>query len=357
LRNILANFFIIAYANLIKFYPVRFRETFAEEMISVFEETINRAARRGFWALIQLVLIEFLSAPSILFRVYRDYWLSADSPWIKVRYKIAQFFRFPASSARLDGRDSWKQASLEMALFLIMGLVLILQTYLPFEKSGSGWQRSFEIVEPVILLVTLPILIFGLIKGLPRWAFPPGGILLGYCVIAGLIAQLFPFILVIFLAISGLTIASVWVHSHHHPLPTFLRWLGSSLSLDLTRLSFAFYAVTPSLIILAYDDAQLNNRTPYLAISAICMTVGALGFVRSHKPYHQILALLTGVSLAIWLAFPDKVTHQGGIIYWMSTGRTWAAETGWMFRLWIIAIIFLLTPAGIGIARGRLEPG
>jgi hypothetical protein len=348
---------IHCYRNLLKLYPREFRETFADEMQSVFEEMITSATSQGPMALIRLVLKEFLSTPSVLFRAHQANWQAQFPHTRDVRHRITAFFAFPPPSPRLDGRDSWQQAGWEMIPFLFMGLILILQTYLPLEKSGSGWQRSLGIVAPVLLILPLPVFLYGLLKGLPRWAYPSGGMLLGYWIMIGLMAQLMPFLLVISLAMLGLAIASAWVNFHRHPLPVFLRRLGYSLWVDWTRLSFAIYAATPLLIILAFDDAYINNRTPYLAISTICMSAGALGFIRSHKPFHQILALLVGLSLSIWPAFLDKATFNGGIVSWMVFQQTWSTDAGWMFRLWLIAVVLLLAPAVLGIAKRRLEPG
>jgi hypothetical protein len=70
-------------------------------------------------------------------------------------------------------------------MFLIAGLLMILATYLPFDGLRPGWQRNAEFLGNMIVPLTVPFLMIGLARGLPRWTYPLGGLLLSY---SGLIA-------------------------------------------------------------------------------------------------------------------------------------------------------------------------
>lgn len=56
------------YAWLIRFYPRRFRETFAEEMITVFQMTLSEAAARGWGSILIVFVRELLDLPLSVIR-------------------------------------------------------------------------------------------------------------------------------------------------------------------------------------------------------------------------------------------------------------------------------------------------
>jgi len=247
------------------------------------------------------------------------------------------------------------QAGLEVSLFLSMGVILVLQTYLPLTRPVSGPPRSLGSIGTIILLLSIPPFLVGLARGLPRWAYPFGGILLGYSFLVAARFNLLPFLAALLLASVVLAVAAAVVHSRYRPLPPLLQRMGQSIGLDWTRLSFCIYSVMPLMITTAFDDARYNNRTPYLAISVLLMVAGAFAYIRSRRTVLQMTALLGGMSLSFGCALLDRAYFMGGLGSWLSSPSPRLAEIGWMLRLWANGTALLLAPFLIGLARRNQE--
>ncbi len=281
---------------LIRFYPSRFKDEFSEEMRSVFAERANRAARHGFLSLLHLTLEEIFFLPPLLIKAH---WYQ----WQKMRSSkgiSGESSGDIISTANLhlpDGRDSWPLAFLEVSLFISLAVILILQTYLPIPGSGTGWARAVGFTGTALLILAAPIFLIGLLRGLPRWALPSAGILAGYGILMGWIYQLLFIIAVIVIILFLFIVAAYRTNFQTRSLPPYWQRLCASPRTDWPQLSFGMYGATPLLIILAYGDGVLNNRTLFLAVSVFSMLTGAFVFTRSRKPATQLLALAGGNDL------------------------------------------------------------
>jgi hypothetical protein len=336
------------YALLLRLYPPHFRAEFGEEMQVVFSEAAKEAAARG--ALGLLLLRELSDAPSALVRAYWD-------DWTKTWQKGMTLIRDAASIADLpppppDGRESWRQVGWELSLFLFTGFALILFTYLPAAWLETGWHRNFDLLGRVVTLLTLPVFLIGLVRGLPRWAYPFGGLLLSHQALAANRTGVLPFLL----ASAILAVIALITDMKRSPLPMPVRRIGQSLSLDWTRLSFGIYSALSLAILSAFDDAYLNNRTPYLALSVLGMILFALIYCRSRESKLQIMALLGGMSFSIWAALLDKTSFAGGLKGWTSAPRLETAEIAWLLELWMLWLALTLAPAFLTLAGRKVKP-
>ena len=340
------------YTNLIRFYPPSFKDEFSEEMQSVFAERANRAARHGFLSLLHLTLEEIFFLPPLLIKAHWYQWQKIRSSK-GISGEFAGDIISTANLHRQDGRDSWIQAFLEVSLFITLAVILILQTYLPIPGSGTGWARAVGFTGTAILILAAPIFLIGLLRGLPRWALPSAGILLGYGILMGWIYQLLlPFAVIAGFAIP-LIIAAYRTSLHTRSLPSHWQRLWASLRTDWPQLSFGLYGATPLLIILAYGDAVLNNRTLFIAVSVFSMLTGAFVFTRSRKPATQLLALVGGLTLSLWPALLDQAFFNGGLWVWMAKTATWSGALGWMLALWGCSLALLCAPLLIRAAKPR----
>jgi hypothetical protein len=332
------------YACLLRLYPRSFVAEFGDEMRAVFEEMVARAARHGFFVLAGAILRELLGAPLALLRAHWFSWKKGAtggvSPWFSSMLSPS----LPPPPP--DGRASWVQAGLEVSLFLSMGAILVLQTYcslaLPILGSLRGPGNG-----GTIFLLPISLFTIGLVRGLPRWAYPYGGMLLGYSLAAAIRFRQLPFLVASLLAFAALTAAAVIVHSRGRPLPIGLRRLGRSIVVDWTRLSFCIYGAMPLTIAAAFDNAYLDNRTPYLAVGVLLMVAGGLVYARSRRTARQSIALLGGTSLCFLCALLDHVHFVG----------SWIAESGWLIQLWASVSATMLVPILIGLAQRALAPG
>lgn len=323
---------------LLRLYPRGFREKFGTEMTAVFTRNVEDALEGSRWQVAVVSLRELHGTPQALASVYRYEW--------KRKWKTGvQVLRETTSAADLpppppDGRESWQQVGLEVSLFVITGLLLLGITYLPWEAAEAGWQRDLELLGKVIAPLTLPVFLVGLARGLPRWAYPFGGLLFAYHALRANQASLWPFLGVMVLAYTILAAAALLTDPQPSPLSGALRRIGQSLSLDWTRLSFGVYGAAPLAIIMAFDDGYVDNRTPYLALSVLAMVAGAVIYCRSRRSGMQIGALAGAMTLSIWAAWLDMVALAGG----SAVPFPGQIELTWMVTLWIPWVTVLLIP-------------
>jgi len=331
------------YVCLVRLYPRDFRARFEDEMRAVFAVALHRAAKRGILALADLCLRELLGAPFALLRVYWSGWQKRTGA---ARYFAVSIVSLPQPLP--DGRTSWMRAGQEVSLFLSMGLILALATYLPLARTTPGPPRGPRDGSTILLLLSIPLFLAGLVRGLPRWAYPCGGMVLGYSLRAAVRFRQLPALTASMLAFAALAAVAVVVHLWIRPLPAWLRRLGQSIGVDWTRLSFCVYGAIPLTIAAAFDNAYLNNRTPYLAVAALCMAVGALAYARSRRTAMQMAALLGGTSLCFVCALLDHVHFWGGM-------GAWIAESGWLIHLWASVSALTCTPLLIGLVQRVLH--
>ncbi|TEU16689.1 MAG: hypothetical protein E3J25_02695 [Anaerolineales bacterium] len=356
MMNHLAHILTCLYILLVRLYPRSFRAEFEDEMQAVFEEMVEQETKKGIFALASVCLRELLDAPLTLLRVHWFSWrkkekATSDST---VGFPPVPISGLPPPSP--DGRASWMQAGLEVSLFLSTGIILVLLSYLPLTWPVSGPPRSLGSIDAVSLLLFIPLFLVGLTRGLPRWAYPFGGILLGYGFLTAIRFDMLPFLVASLLAFVLLAIAAAVVNARVRPLPPLLRRMGQSIGLDWTRLSFCIYGIMPLMITTAFDDARCNNQTPYLAISVLLMVAGAFAHIRSRRTVLQMTALLGGMSLSFWCALLDRAYFMGGLGSWISSPGPWLAGIGWTLKLWASMTALILAPFLIGLAHRALTP-
>jgi len=343
------------YCALLRLYPQRFRAEFEDEMRAVFSKSLEQAAKQGILALASVSLREWLHAPLTLLRVHCFSWKKKEKATSDSTARSSPVPNSSLPSPSPDGRASWMQAGLEVSLFLSMGVILVLQTYLPLTRPVSGPPRSLGSIGTIIFLLSIPPFLVGLARGLPRWTYPFGGILLGYSFLVAARFNLLPFLAASLLASVVLAVAAAVVHSRYRPLPPSLPRMGQSIGLDWTRLSFCIYGFMPLMITTAFDDARSNNRTPYLAISVLLMVAGAFAYIRSRRTVLQMTALLGGMSLSFGCALLDRAYFMGGLGSWLSSPGPWLAGIGWTLKLWACMAALILAPFLIRLAHRDWE--
>ena len=289
------------------------------------------------------LLRELRDTPRSLANAYWQGWMMKLQTRIQVLPDVASTSDLPPAPP--DGRESWRQAFWELSPFLLTAGFLVLTTYLPFVEVSAGWQRDAEFLGKVIMPLTLPFVLLGLARGLPRWAYPFLGLFLGYQIFVSYQSNMWLFLIAMLFAYFMLGAAAIITDPQPRLLPTLVRRIGQSLSLDWTRLSFGVFGAMPLIPLIAFDDAHTNDRTPYLVLSALGMVLSAFTYCRSRTASAQITALLTGLTFSIWCAWMDRIAFAGGLVGWVTVPSTGFEEMFWLLRLWLEWGVVNLSPA------------
>ena len=230
----------------------------------------------------------------------------------------------------LDRRTSWTQTAREVALFVILGVGGVISTYLP----DLARKPLFALLTALVLSLPLLWLLIGLARGMPRWAYPSLGILLGYSFIASLAAGAAP-LFGFFLLFALTLLVSAYLVDRKRPfLPDLFRIWRQSLSADITRLSFSGYGFLALAITVAFDDAYANNRTAWLLVSVLCMLGGAVSYSRSRKPALQLCSLAAGITFSLLAAILDHARFAA---------LQWPGPI-WIISLWCNLLILIFLP-------------
>lgn len=336
-----SNLLILLYRLLLSVYPPAYRAEFGNEMYATFLEGVEEAQaqkRLGIY-----LLRELRDTPRSLANAYWQGWMMKLQTRIQVLQDVASTSDLPPAPP--DGRESWRQAFWELTPFLLTALFLAIVTYLRFVEISAGWQRDAEFLGKLIVPLTLPVALFGLARGLPRWAYPFGGLLLGYQIFVSYQSGMWLFLIAMLFAYCMLGAAAILSDPQPRLLPTLVRRIGQSLSLDWTRLSFGVFGAMPLILLTAFDDAQANDRTPYLVLSVLGMVLSAVAYCRSRTTSAQITALLSGLTFAIWCAWMDKINFAGGLLSWVTVPSAGFEEMLWLLRLWLQWGVLILSPA------------
>lgn len=222
----ISNWLILFYRLLLSVYPPAYRAEFGNEMYDTFAEGVEdaQAQRR----LGKFLVRELRDTPRSLANAYWQAWMTRFGAGIRILQDIASTSDLPPAPP--DGRDSWRQSIIELNLFVTSGLLLITVTY--FDGMRAGWQHDSEFVGKLITVLTLPLLLLGLARGLPRWAYPFGGLLFGFHLIVSYQSGMWMFLFVLLLAFLIVAVAEVITNPQRQLLPLSLRRIGQSISVD-----------------------------------------------------------------------------------------------------------------------------
>ena len=329
------------YRLILRTYPPEYMETFGDEMHYTFIEGWNEAHSQG--DLGMFLLREIRDIPKSVVNAYWHGWKRKLLSGIQILQEVTSSSDLPPAPP--DGRESWRHLLWEMSMFAIAGLLLVLATYFQFDGLRAGWERNVEFIGSLVVPLTLPVFLFGLARGLPRWAYPFGGLLFGYHGSIASQTSLWLFLIFVMFTASILLIVAVVTDPQPSRLPIPIRRLWQSLSLDWTRLSFGIFGAMPLIILMAFDDAYTNSRTPYFAYSVLTMIVAACLYCRSRELKMQIAILLAGLTLSMCAAWLDKITFIGGLVNWTTVAPSGNNAHGWMMLLWTQWAMLIFSPA------------
>jgi hypothetical protein len=346
LRHLLARL----YYHLLKLYPVRFLDEFGAEMGDVFAQSLSGLDDSGTAPATRRVKMARL--------FFREVW------YFPLAYLDARRFRAsmgndetPAGRSSygeekvnetMRRRSSWSEALIGALPFLLCGLAYLLEGV---TELGGHHSLALKLLDEslnrptIILTVEMGVyfvcalgLLFGVLKGFPRWSYAYLGMSLYfgwsynnqnyYGVFYNWWVWLPPFVAIVL----GLLIT--------RSLKPLTRLLQGTWN-DWTRLSFALYAFTAPLVMSSFFDMDWGAPQLYgQFFDTVLLAAGAVAFLRSHTIWSRVLSLEAVVLILVvkGMRYPSFFDDLFAL-HWQA------------FSFMIIYFGWLMIPAVIGLLR------
>ena len=330
MKEYLIQILIRVYLLLLKLYPQAYRAEYNEELETVFKLAIYEAVNDGGFSAIWMGLRELRDLPRAIILAH---WRELRKQ--KMAAERGSFFNIEAGSRR--------EAIVALAPFLLFGAFSTFLSYI--QTSIPDW---FEVAISFIYIgLMVSLFIIGILKRFPRWFLPYLGLplpLFSAYIFLDLIASppyepwlvsTSPWLLRVTvsqgLLWAGLLLTGVMIVLISGILPP-LRSFYWRLRRDWTLLSFILYGSALFALLFTFDD--YINEEPYKIVAMMFLGIGGWFYLQSDRPWQRMLALLTGLTLAMAVAAVGKA-----ILYSTSSpyphGFTWYTEAMSTVIMWL----------------------
>ena len=344
------NMFVLVYRVFLGLYPRRFRNEFGGEMQDVFSQSVDEAAGGGGLSLVITLLREFCHLPGEALR---------------------QHLKLRTDTAGWQGPPSRYEILIALVIFAVPSTYVLLST-LP--------NLSAYVLQSLIGAVFLAFLFAGLLKGFPRWSLPYLGLVLSlvsflfiFQWIADLIApslmsKLGPMpqdestrlVLQAFwagllwlslLVLTALVLGILALLRRFHVLLHCIRQ-------DWTLVSYTLYYGATLTLFLAYD--QYMGEQPFALASALCLGCGAWLYLHGSGRWQRILALVSGLSLAMLAAAAGRwpvppAQDWRAWLLGLSLGSMRWSQPHWTIFDWVWMLLIILAPAAINAFQKKVR--
>jgi hypothetical protein len=344
------------YSALLHLYPRSFRDEFGAEMVDIFSQAVHETRAAGALELGRLCFNEFLGLPvSIITAHLNPNNHTNVSP---------QALSLPAPE------QSWKELLLALAVFLLPAVMLLINQTPSLVKSPGS--LSIDLSDALLFLAVM--ISVGWLGGFPLRTQPYVGIVF----VMGAYLYLFQWVvgLVTPSLISNFS-AGPWDHSTYlllQVVSTGMLWLMlfcltllvvallavfnrfqpffKRVQHDWTLVSFILYGESVFALLMLLKTYRYDAS--YAIACLFFLAAGAWFFLHSATRWQRLLALLSGLTLAMGLAALEGwlVPSQVG---WPAWRALRPVETGRLLLTWVWIVIALLLP-GI-LLRRPISPG
>lgn len=282
--NLLARRIIAGYSRSLSFYPRRFKNEFADEMLVVFRYSLEDTLSQGTLQTLSFCLKEFGGLP---FHILREFWHDFER---KETAMVTNEKMEPASTR--SGKSSHWEAFLSTLPFAVFGVVCMIG------KIRVPWVGIY--VYLAFYFFVLLGLLIGLVKAFPRWAYSYLGWSLVY-------AWWWTSMYTNGLKIFGYTMGNeAWGWRAWYP---FFITIGIAILLtrsirplrklvlgiwqDWTLLSLAMYSFVGFMMLL-YDEVRAPYTLAFMTASTLVICASVWIFMRSAHRLHRFITLLAG---------------------------------------------------------------
>lgn len=249
-----------------------------------------------------------------------------------------------------DSPASWAAALAGTALFLILGLGLIVGE-IPHDWPVPTWLPHLR-SELFLSTLVFPAIGLGIgwARGFPRWSYPYVGhvLLFSWYVMSvatpGLRVFNYTFgrndlwgwrAWIPFFAMAGM--ALLITRSLH---PVFK--LFTNAWKDWTLLTFGMFGFMPLLVAVGFDEVDRLYSLYFMVALTLVMAGTALAYLRSTRLAQRVLALLVGIILTV------TVVTVGPTVYWLEHG--WVNVAGTMIA-GVIMVGVMCSPLLLALMR------
>ncbi len=355
------------FSALLIFYPSEYRQEFAEEMQEVFSQAITDAFRNSSFSLMSLLFNELLDLPISVLRVHRQ---------------IRSTSTFSTPSAKSEGplEFSWRELLVALAVFLMPAMMILANPVMTGTTHSEG-------VSAVLLFVAVMIAA-GLLRGVPLWSVPYLGIVLvvaGYLYVFQWIASLISPALIsnfspvqwdrsTYLLLKAVSNGLLWLMLFCLTLLVVallallnrFQQLFSRTRQDWTMLSYILYGESVFALLFLFENHRFDRS--FIIASLLCLGAGVWFYLRCPARWKRLLALLGGLSLAMWTAvFGVTVStatsrslrelltlNNAGDIFDI---RALNSPAGLLLLIWLGMLIMLLLPTLLARRSGWFGGG
>lgn len=290
------------YARLLRLYPRRFREEFADEMQAVFAEAAAKAkgAER-----LELIVREVRDWPGAVILAH----------WQERKTEADMETLIKASNGR--ERISWIETLVGLWPFLLFGPVSVLLAY-PYPMPDWRYVLSRRILIACVSLFPLGLGI-GWFKRWPRWSYTYLGLAL--LVLSGFVVNAifrivfevgpeWPFWPQAMIAIGVFALTmGVLLLAARAWRPLLSLYLG--VRRDWTQLSFGLF-LGAGILFGLIDHEEDPVLTVFVFLPSLIVLLGAFAYLRSATKAQRILAMLTSLALAIGVRAAGGKFFYGG---------------------------------------------
>ncbi len=348
MKQTIATFIIHSYTLLLRLYPRRFRNEFADEMIAVFNDALAD------------VKMDSRSNPMILFaRELRDL------PGAVWREHLRA-----GKGIQMNQNLAWKPLTTKelivaMAIFLLPAFPTLSVLLFQHQSSINFIMTTLALVSMAFVLI---VLVIGSVKGFPRWSVPVLGVVVTAFVMLGPSWRIWENIYPAVYRILGGRPSTLPTRITYQALMAGYSWfavfvacallvlllaawprtrrLAQSIRQDWTLFSFLLYGGVIFALELVFEEYRYDEL--WKIVCWVSLALGAWIYLKSSSPRKRILVLLVGVTLTYWIAAVGK-----WIILPLQSWGAWYGYDHWTYRRfefgstiahWGWVVFFMLIP-------------
>jgi hypothetical protein len=343
------------YGRVLSLYPSRFREAFAEEMLSVFQLQIQAYADLDLWRALQIAWSELRPLPFLLAAAHLR-----ERKHMNTKTGLERWFVQP--------QGSWKESLLAVLPFLLMGVLPGIIFLTPSLRALPITIGAPILIGLASILVVLGMI--GLFVRLPRWSLVYAGILLTFLSL-GTVFVLTEFGKSLPVPVHWPSLwASAILFSVHlillFLLVAVLLWGGDRFRLtqpfsrelraDPSLISFMLYGGAFLLVLGSYED--VSGVDYYLILSSLAMACGAWAYLRMDKTAPRLAALTVATTVAAAFSLVANLTlvdyNSPPVGFWTVSLPMTSLFIG---LFWLVALAMIGLPLAIFRSRGERMAG